>query len=290
MSHFTVMVIGPDPEAQLEPYSEHLVVDPYYEPVSDDDQDRFLQWVRERDFKANGMNFDEAYERYGYDWNGGRWEYDENGELVERCTYNPHSKWDWHQLGGRWSGYFKLKSDPLVSRVGEPGVFDNEPRYDADQALKGDIDFDGMREAEAQRAGEYYDEVWRVLGDSAQIQDHVAWPKVRDDLFPNDIEAARKFYNTQPLVQKAYESRLVDPFTHVEEFFITRDEYVDKRRKSCIAPFALLVDGEWYEKGRMGWFGMAANEEDDLRWEEKVTNMLDALPDTTLISLYDCHI
>jgi len=29
-----------------------------------------------------------------------------HGSGVEQCTYNPDSKWDWYQVGGRWDGFF----------------------------------------------------------------------------------------------------------------------------------------------------------------------------------------
>lgn len=111
--------------------------------------------------------------------------------------YNPNAKWDWYQLGGRWSGLIKLKNN-TDGVIGEPSlVAKNIPGID--QAKKGDI------------------------------------------------------------------SNL-----------------------TTIYPFAILKNGEWYEKGEMGWWGMVSNE--NIEWEKEVTKLLTDLPDDTLISIYDCHI
>ena len=65
----------------------------------------------------------------------------------EELGTNP--KWDWYQLGGRWTGFFKLK-EGREGALGSPGIL-TEPAEDGwvDGALKGDIDFEGMRDAAA---------------------------------------------------------------------------------------------------------------------------------------------
>ena len=44
---------------------------------------------------------------------------DENGNLIS--TYNPDSKWDWYEVGGRWSGLLPLKNGGFANEatVGE---------------------------------------------------------------------------------------------------------------------------------------------------------------------------
>ena len=43
-----------------------------------------------------------------------RWGLDEEG-VYRLTTYNPNSKWDWYEVGGRWTGYFKLKAEAMDS-------------------------------------------------------------------------------------------------------------------------------------------------------------------------------
>src|SRR5690606_6757529 len=60
-------------------------------------------------------------------WHKATWgedvERDDDG-LYSWTTYNPQSKWDWYQIGGRWSGLLILLDGSTV-----------------DQARKGDIDW-----------------------------------------------------------------------------------------------------------------------------------------------------
>lgn len=57
-----------------------------------------------------------------------------------------------------------------------------------------------------------------------------------------------------------------------------------------IRTFAVVKDGQWYERGEMGWWAMVSNEKSEDEWEAEFKKLLDGLPDDTLISIYDCHI
>jgi len=54
--------------------------------------------------------------------------------------------------------------------------------------------------------------------------------------------------------------------------------------------FAILKDGEWYERGKMGWWAIVTDEMEDDKWDAEFKKLIDGLPDDTLISIYDCHI
>jgi len=124
MSHFTVLIVGKDPEKQLEPFSEHIEVAEYQRDVISDeekqsfmdvyqiyDADRTYATITEAEANVNKtLTFDELYERYGKDWNGNSWVKNSDGDWAEFSTYNPLSKWDWFELGGRWTGFFKIKT------------------------------------------------------------------------------------------------------------------------------------------------------------------------------------
>jgi len=53
-------------------------------------------------------------------------------------------------------------------------------------------------------------------------------------------------------------------------------------------PFCLVVDGEWFERGEMGWWGITSNEKDD--WNEIFHDILSKLPDDSEVTLVDFHI
>lgn len=212
MSHFTVMVIGAEPEKQLAPFDESIEMDKYNTgPISNDEKTRFLDvyTTYESNVSYGPKNtqeaeenkkktFDELYKIYGEDWNSCDWEKDERGIWCRFSTYNPNSKWDWYSLGGRWSGMIKLK-EGASGIEGRSGVFDNETGID--QAKKGDIaNFDEL------------------------------------------------------------------------------------------TTFAVLKDGKWYEKGEMGWWAIVSNQKEEDQWANELKKLVEALPDDTLISIYDCHI
>lgn len=140
MSHYVALVIGDDPESQLAPYDENIEVAPYYTgTVSEDEKQRMLDYYNnERGYKFS--SFEECYEYKGRDWNGNRYKF-VDGEWKEFSTYNPNSKWDWYQLGGRWSGGFIKLKEGAEGEVGNGSLVMGNTAG-VDQAYKRDIDFD----------------------------------------------------------------------------------------------------------------------------------------------------
>jgi len=225
MSHFTVMIIGEDPESQLAPFDENLETPRYVEYTRDQmiakvrgeieeyKNERYAEFLAdpkkyklgksiehinylENEFpKKLNWTDDECYkegiEYYSED------EIGSDGEVYS--TSNPKSKWDWYSLGGRWSGMIKLK-DGAKGNTGRGSlVMQNEAGID--QAKKGDI------------------------------------------------------LNFNELIT-----------------------------------FALIKDGQWFEKGEMGWWGVVSNKKDQEAWNNELLKLIKELPDETLISIYDCHI
>lgn len=50
------------------------------------------------------------------------------------------------------------------------------------------------------------------------------------------------------------------------------------------------MNGVWCAKGEMGWFGMSDDELSQDDWNRKVNELIDGLPDDTLMTIVDCHI
>ena len=239
MSHFSCLVIGPDPEEQLAPYSEHIKVPEYINKDGD------------------------------------------------KSTYNPNSKWDYYLLGGRWGGVFKLKS--------------NIP---ADQALKGLIDFEGMKDDVGEDAKKEYEDVGRIF-DCMIPKLNIRW---ETDMFDGgkyadlDIEEKRRIYNEQPGMKRFHSTKdfiwkdrnnaeiSIINWLDLEDFQCSKEEYIENARNKAFIPFAVVKDGEWYERGSMGWFGIVFNEKNKDDWNKQVMSLIMELPDETLLSIYDCHI
>uniref|UniRef100_UPI00052720DB hypothetical protein n=1 Tax=Streptomyces sp. NRRL F-6674 TaxID=1463877 RepID=UPI00052720DB len=90
----------------------------------------------------------------------------DDGRAYTVSTYNPKSKWDWWQIGGRWTGYFVpvegAHGDPRLL-LGQPGVFGNRPTPGrVDGGPRGLLDLDALRNAKAMEAGAQYDD-WQAL-------------------------------------------------------------------------------------------------------------------------------
>lgn len=154
MSHFTVLVVGKDYEEQLAPYSENLEVDEYVNmdiKIATKKRNKAIKEYKEilslPKEKKVGYNIEFITKELESLSKKTNKEY-LNDNLYEKAdkkrgysisTYNPNSKWDWYEVGGRWCGYFKLK-EGKAGVIGESGVGGNKPKNDADIALKGDID------------------------------------------------------------------------------------------------------------------------------------------------------
>jgi hypothetical protein len=294
MSHSTVLVIGEDPEAMLAPYSEELEVEPYrrYEDVNSPQE----HWLFDKLVAEQGLAADAGWaafvaarsERYPGD--DERYFLDEEMDRVyQLSTYNPLSRWDWYQLGGRWTGYFDLRPG-ATGQVGEPGLMTSRARgRRVDQARKRDIDFGAMRERHAADARREIREVLAVLKDQPPL---MPWARYCDE-WPDDIDAARRAYHVQPALKALYEAKLYadDP----ADFFCLRSAepetaYVARAARTRSTPFAVLTEQGWAEKGHMGWFGIVHDEADPDDWADRAQSLIDAAPDDALFSLYDVHI
>ena len=55
-------------------------------------------------------------------------------------------------------------------------------------------------------------------------------------------------------------------------------------------PFCFVVDGEWIEKGQMGYWAMTSNEMSNEEWSDKMITILEKLPEDSECYLVDFHI
>jgi hypothetical protein len=291
MSHFTVLVIGDNPEDQLAPYDENIEVDDYVQDiVTEEEKQRFLNfYVGDKKELSSDITFEDAYDLKGEDWNGMGWQKDSDGNWYKHSTYNPNSKWDWYSLGGRWSGYLRLKNG-ANGEIGRPGVFDNVPESGwVDRALKCDVDFEFARSRAAEEAAKRYDNFYAIVGDRPVP----IWDEIREKYSQKDIDLARKEYSENQVVidlGNSEEFKNYFLFNDTTEFVESRADYIQHERNSAISTFAIVKDGKWYEKGEMGWWAMVSNEKDQDEWNREFSELLDSLPDDTLLSVFDCHI
>lgn len=354
MSHFTVLVIGDDPEKQLAPYHEFEctgVDDEYIQDIDKTEElrkefeERTVERLRAPDgtlhsFFNDAGNWRPEFsqpdpEKYdptrrkrfvpeGYEvveipakqvesfadfiegWSGQKIvSFGNEPDLEEEHKYgyvlidasaqvvkvidrtNPNKKWDWYALGGRWTGFFTLKPGRR-GETGRPGLMTEAAGPGkADAARKCDIDFTAMRDAAEQKARARYRRFFSLL-EGAPLPK--TWAAVRAEHGDN-ISAARDAYHAQPgikAIQKDDDLRWADDVG--EEFGCTEDEHAEKARDRAISTFAVVKDGKWFEKGRMGWWACVSDEKEQDIWNREVAKLLDSVSSDTLLSVYDCHI
>ncbi len=277
MSHFTVLVVGKDYEKQLEPFNEGLEMEPYVEYTKEqliqkekDDVKRYAEttyaeYLKDPDkyrldcVNPGHMEYIEKEFPKKLNWTDEEF-YKEGVRLYDAenigengevySSYNPKSKWDWYKLGGRWAGFFKAK-EGAKAIVGEPGVFDNPISEGwVDQIRKGDIDWVGMRVA------------------------------MLDEAKADWSEHERRLAEKDPKYNPYFDLGIENGETEVD--FINR--------RCTKATFALLMDGHWYEHGKMGWWGIVHDEKANADWDKEWQKLIDSLPDDTLLSVIGCHI
>jgi hypothetical protein len=266
MSHCSVLVIGDNPERQLAPYQENNMGDCPKE---------YLEF-NSINLEEEGYKTIEEAEEDGYKIHNGEVGYWEN----------PNRKWDWYVLGGRWANMLRLKN----GEYGDIATIDN-------------VDLQSMRDEAADEARKEYDCLVRLCGGSIPKLDFT-WEEVLK-LEDMSIEDKRKIYHSQPAMvtlrnaekeasatasKKDQDFIFQIYFNGIEAFQCAREEYIQNARNHTLVTFAVLKDGEWYERGNMGWFGCVVDEKDKADWLTEFNKLLDNLSPDTLISIYDCHI
>lgn len=250
MSHYVVAVFteqGQSLDNLLDPFYEGIEVDPYIcetkaeiiesakkmkerilERMNDEEyvksewHEKYLACETDEDFYKAGTYEDEIYDKEGN----------------RLTTYNPKSKWDWYNIGGRWSNMLKTKSGKMVN-----------------SCLVKNLDL-----------------------------------SVDENKYNNHIRFWELVVEEQPL--KEGEEK---PFNwYKKECYIerygTKENYA--RINSQFSTYAVLTpDGEWYEPGRMGWWGIShANTDSEKEWDENYHKFLEEADPNWTITIVDCHI
>lgn len=177
-------------EELITPYDERIEVEPYRQRLPNGHVEAMM--------KHYGCNPEDLSTCVPHlrDWTGMPSGVDDEGLFVW-SRYNPRSRWDWFEIGGRWCGVSRGVECKEESTSGSGGTGDPHLSHN----------------------------VLRV--------------------------------------------RELDPSV---EFF------------ALCTP-----DGEWYERGRMGWFAMVAEEKSEKEWQAIRSEALSAYPEHLIVGV-DCHI
>jgi hypothetical protein len=320
MSHFTVTIIGEDPEKQLEPFAEeasqeYTEFNDLEEELKEEYENGVLSCVRTSDGTLT------------FEWN---YEKDDNEKVKiisipkkkmyptfkeykeEFCAcekdpstgkygywHNPNAKWDWYSLGGRWQGFYTLIETPLYPhKLGRPGTFGSSDSTGlvrkADQCHKHDIDVEAMYKEAIEYVTEKCIPVFTTI-DKYGMPPH--WEDVRNK-YPDDIGKARREYRNIKVIRMLRKLRAMPVFDSLHDKYHlelgTGEEAlnacIEDAKCNSISTFAVLMDGKWYERGEMGWWGAVSNKKLTYDWSTKFFELFESISDDTMLSVYDCHI
>lgn len=268
MSHFTVLV------ATKSPADVSAALQPFHEYECTGVKDQYVRFVpapeTEAELRAMHSNHLEKYpdstrQDFGQ-WIDSEFGYELRDGVWGRET-NPDKQWDWWVVGGRWSNKLLLKNGSHC-----------------DQAIKGDIDFDGMLAGEVAIAEREYDKAASII----QGETFEAFDMLRERMEP-DIDGARKAYWDQPAVKRLTADDDFRFHHNLESFLLQRNDYVRKMSRSAFCTFALLHNGKWNERGDMGWWASVSDDKGD-RWPDEFYDILASVPQDHWLTVVDCHI
>lgn len=233
------------------PTEEHLakILEPFNEAT---EEPEYIEWHSETDEIVKGFAENaEHREKYKTVERFAHEYHGCKGSDPERWGYffNPNAKWDWWVIGGRWLGDLLPKPGVTDYLTGRSGVGGNEP------GLDGGVD-------------------------SLKIEniDFDMMLKGQQDNY------AKYWDNT-------FEKREKDPENYrpwgEDPLETPRDEYI--ATAPALITFAILdKNGEWIQRGQMGWWGMHTNDTED--WESQYKGWLAQLNPDDWLTILDCHI
>lgn len=309
MSHFVVYVFGDNPDYSLMPYEESPDNNDYiefedkeedyrkeyengsYDAIKFIKADGEIEYYFKFDDELNDLpkhrmeevkrKFKEEYptfEEYMKGYHDDSVIHEIDGVTRYGYYHNPNAKWDWYSIGGRWNGKLNLKNGDK-----------------ANIAPKKDINFTDLPTSDKIRHSDRYSKVKTIVEQSGDLNPK-GWSHFHE-LYQDgsiDIETARSQYRSQPAI-KAINSdeRLKHSWDCLIDYVYkySLEEYLEIQRMNYVVPFAFIdLDGDWHERGRMGWWGMVADEKEQEKWYKEFMDYLDEVSEDTVITVIDCHI
>lgn len=166
-------------------------------------------------------------------------------------TYNPHSKWDWWTIGGRWEQQYRDKQLQKVSVLR--------------QALADTLV--NIKDPEAQA------ELAAVEAEIAVVEED--FRNKRGNLTWDDLDAVKaKRHDCKAYLPWWFPYSLV-----TKETELATDETTNE-----------LTGYEWHTQGRMGWFGMSAEDYTPEQWVEKLIEILADKNEDDYLVYIDFHL
>ena len=184
------------------------------------------------------------------------------------------SKWDWWVVGGRWSNFFGDIYGDIIP---------------ADK-----IDWEQERDKITREANEQYDAFEKAT--EGLTLNHT-WRELYETHGDDRRQEARELYNSQEWVKAAnscYRSLFITPEEYFKHEAGGREAFLTEKLSGVGVPYSFIdLDGEWHQKGEMGWFGISTDDKDQFDWAAIYFGYIDKVvkenPGSRVVSV-DFHI
>jgi len=204
--------------------------------------------------------------KYASDYHGYNASYCNDNQLKFYDKTNPNAKWDWWEVGGRFTG--------LMS--------DNNGNTDNDCLPKKDVNFSIYEK-------KLYDELSEKYDKLVSIVNNREFPHFMDLKEQYGLEKAREIYNSNDVIKEVENSDILDFFEKLEDI-LSYDKETYLKNKAINVPYAIVYDGKWYERGELGWWGISKNEQTLFDWKIEFDKIWNSIPDDYWVTLIDYHI
>lgn len=179
------------------------------------------------------------------------------------------------------------------SGAGKSIKFESKWRDVGNQCRVGDLDLAGMKATRVAERRAMVDEINTKFGEDtldeleaayrAYKAAHAVWLMLE----PRPYGAERdEWLKTQPNGEAASRYHKADLWRSIEPADgQTIAEWIEAA--PALSTWAVLKDGEWFEKGEMGWFGMSTGDKPD--WGDQFEQLLAGLRPDQWVTIVDCH-
>ena len=253
-------------------------------------RDFVREWHEYKEVLATQSIDREEDHKYGFT------EIDKNGNVVRVVKRtNPNDKWDYWMVGGRYAGKLQAKNAtaavaaPLSWEWSHEAIDDLPDGVDICQIEN--LDVDAMKRQAVRNRQKWADDCCKKAGVGMDVLNiavaqqnpsHMQWSELESKPRGSDYHQWLRdnaFIELAKVAAKNWE--LPEPAEGQ-----TVEEWIEAA--PYLTSFAVLKDGQWYERGKMGWWGCVSDE--DGEWDSKFVELLNSLRSDQWIAVLDCHI
>lgn len=234
-----------------------------------------------------------TFEKYMEDYHG----MNERDPQMNRYGYwgNPNEQWDWYQIGGRWQGHLIRKENACGTQILGEASWTNKdqeiPGSRTDVDLARNIDWDAMYDERFEEQMHWYREFQIALKSLSDDQIDEMTEKIEQEENSEEFDIPVREVAIRRIVWR----ELVDKDIWIEpkdwdRFNVpTANDFALSISIHALVWAFIDLEGNWNEKGHMGWWGMSSGDKPE-EFGESFWKFVRGLPEGAWVACVDCHI